>query len=129
MNPQQELPVLTFSLQNSADGVHLLLALPLAPQVLLLLSYFLSLCLTPQPSFFTLLCKKFSLCSAQHISLLCSLQAEGEYRHLSVLGFQCACSFTFLYPHAVCHVLLAICMTVTIASSLKHLLFILPLFL
>lgn len=68
MDPQQALPVLTFSLQNSADGVRLLLTLSLAPEALLLLSYFQSLCLTPQPSFFTLPCNQIlPLLSSAHL--------------------------------------------------------------
>lgn len=128
MNPKQALLVITFSLQNSADGGHLLLTLPLAPEVLFLLSYCPSVSPHNSPSSLYPVTKS-SLCSAQHISSLCTLQAEGEHWHLSALGFQCACSFTFVYLHTACHFLLAICMSVTIATPVKHLLFILPLFL
>lgn len=119
---------LAFSLQNSENGGHLLLTLPLASEVILLLSYFLSLCLIPQPSFFTLPCNKIiPLLSSAHLTVFTS----GWRRTLSTQHFRLSVGlyFTFLYPHMVCNFLLAICMSVTIASSIKHLLFILPLFL
>lgn len=88
-----------------------------------------SLCVSPcNPlSFYPV--NKSSLCSVQHTSILCSLCAKREHLHLSALEFCYICSSVCLYHHTLCHFPLAIHMRVTIASSIKGLLFILFFFL